>query len=407
MKHLLLLLLCLLLGELQAQTTVGLVAYYPFDTTFADVTGNTANNGIPQGNPAFVCGIKNNSATFDGLDDRLSFLGQVNDEFDTEDLTISFYFNPTGINGTQYIMSKRETDCGNEYVFYIRYVPSSRTLNVFFSENPSKTISLIQRLESGVCWYHVVVVRVGTRIKLYINGKFTQDLGSNTRIDVENDADLILGGGDCLVQNEVFFDGLIDDLRLYNRALDAKDIEALYFSPDMIVNRDTVIFLGNTVDVALTKTCASSFSWSPMEGVSNPFAPEPRLTPNQAGIFVYSVDMTGNLSSCVATDSIRITVVDPNELDCAVVFLPKAFTPNGDGLNDTYGISNPFAVQELISFEIFDRWGNRVFATNDPFESWDGVYKGEELNPGIMLYRIRFRCEGKEKLNSGSLTVLR
>jgi gliding motility-associated-like protein len=109
----------------------------------------------------------------------------------------------------------------------------------------------------------------------------------------------------------------------------------------------------------------------------------------------------------VASDSIRINVVDPATLVCDTLYLPKAFTPNGDGINDQFGISNPFAIQQLVSFEIFDRWEGRVFYTEDPFGQWDGTYKGKPVNPGVLLYKIRHMCNGTERFASGSLTLLR
>jgi gliding motility-associated-like protein len=117
--------------------------------------------------------------------------------------------------------------------------------------------------------------------------------------------------------------------------------------------------------------------------------------------------MTDEVSGCVATDSIQITVVDPSSLDCREAYLPNAFTPNDDGVNDTYGISNPYALQELISFEIFDRWGSRVFATADPFMRWDGTYQNKEVNPGVMQYKVRYICNGEEEERFGTLMVMR
>ena len=110
---------------------------------------------------------------------------------------------------------------------------------------------------------------------------------------------------------------------------------------------------------------------------------------------------------CTATDSLQIIVVDPSTIDCSDIFLPTAFTPNGDGLNDFFGISNPFATGELLAFDIFDRWGNIVFSTTDPLDKWNGSYKGTPVNPGVFLYRIQFRCEGEEGVKSGNVTVIR
>ena len=412
MRSLFTLLFVLLLFPAFAQTTVGLVAYYPLDTSFADVTGNTANIGIPVGNPSFTCGVDNSSLVLGGGPDRITFLGDsnINGEFDTEDITISFYFKPTGTAGIQYLLSKQAVDCSTEKRFFIRYVPASRTINCVFSENASKTVSLLVPILNDACWQHVAVVRDGNRITLYLNGEFAQELGTTSRVDIENDGDLVLGGSNCLVSNEANFRGFIDDFRIYSRGLDPNEIEDLYFSPDRIINEDVRIFLGESVDIQLTNTCADIFTWSPFDGVFESFDKEPTITPTRAGgPFVYTVEMREGGSGCVAKDSIQITVVDPSNLDCTEIFLPKAFTPNGLGpsVNEDYGISNPFAVPELISFEIFDRWGNRVFTAVDAFSRWDGSYKGQAVNPGVYLYKLRYICEGVQRINAGSLTVLR
>ena len=76
------------------QTKIGLIAHYTFDTSLVDVTGNTANNGINLGGgtPSIQCGPIGNALSLDNFNDQITFLGQVNDEFDTEDFTVSLYF---------------------------------------------------------------------------------------------------------------------------------------------------------------------------------------------------------------------------------------------------------------------------------------------------------------------------
>lgn len=407
MKYRFLALLVIISGFLHAQTSVGLVAYYPFNSGVADATGNTANAGIPEGNPGFSCGVSGGSIKLNGANDQVVFLGPVIQEFDTEDFTVSFYFKSIGVSGTQYILSKRRSDCAAENAFYVRFVPASRTLNVYLGENQSKSVSFVEKLDDNTCWHQVTIVRQSTRVRLYINGRLRQELFTNTRINLLNDGPLILGGSDCLAANETRFSGLVDEFRVYFRALDELESRGLYTGPDMIVNRDTLVYLGGSAQMTLSSTCASSFSWLPTNGVDFPNSPAPVITPTQPGLQTYIVRLSDTVSSCVATDTIRINVVDPDNLDCGVVFLPKAFTPNNDGLNDTYGISNPFAIPELISFEIFDRWGGRVFFTNDPFERWDGSFGGTAVNSGVMLYRVRYICEGEEKVTAGSVTIMR
>lgn len=395
---------------LPAQTTVGLIAYYTLDSMYRDVTGNTANTGTPGGGPAFACGAMGQALSLDGQDDEVVILsGPVNNEFDDEDVTVSLYIKPTGGDGTQYVLSKRSPSCfgGNE--FYIRYVPATRTVNAVFLETPDKSVFLSSKLENTACWQHIAVVREGGRARLYINGERVQLLTTANRLDVFNDGDLTIGNSDCKTAAEKPFRGLIDEVRVYNRALDDKEIRELYFAPDQIRKESAVvnIFLGESLDIELTNTCASSFSWTPADGVSDPTAAEPSILPKEKGEILYTVALADNISACVATDSILINVIDPNDLDCNDISLPNAFTPNGDGLNETFGISNPYTVQQLVSFDIIDRWGNTVFSTADPFERWDGFYRGQAVNSGVMRYQISFICEGEEKVRTGIVSVLR
>lgn len=125
---------------------------------------------------------------------------------------------------------------------------------------------------------------------MYVNTKLVSDLGSQTRIDLTNDGDFIIGSAICRGANEIPFHGLIDELRIYNRALDDKEIKGLYFAPDQIVNPDTLIFLGTTIDIELTNTCADNFLWTPNStDISSVFVPNPSITPlNRAFIIIPS-----------------------------------------------------------------------------------------------------------------------
>ena len=389
-----------------AQTNIGLVAYYTFENSAEDATGNTANGGLVTGAPTYGCGVNTGAIQLRG-GDAIRLLGPVKNEFDREDFTVSLYFKATGTGGTQYLLSKRKTDCTNNNVFYIRYAPATRTLNVLLSETPNKSASWVYRVPTGTCWHHVAVSRIGGRVSFYLNGERQQVSLQASRIDLTNDGDLIIGNSDCIGANESPFIGLIDEFRVYNRGLDERDVLDLYFGPDRILSRDTLIYLGETVSMELANTCATQFSWSPQSGVANPLDGETDITPPLAGVFNYVLNMGDGSSSCIASDSIRITVVDRNELDCNSLFFPSAFSPNNDGLNDNFGLSNPFAATDLISFEIFDRWGGRVFYTENAFEKWDGSFNGTPVNPGVMLYRIRYRCNGEEQSKTGSVTILR
>lgn len=113
----------------------------------------------------------------------------------------------------------------------------------------------------------------------------------------------------------------------------------------------------------------------------------PILTARPLANTIYSVAVQ-NQTGCVALNNITI-LVDGS----APVFLPTAFSPNDDGTNDFF---KPFVgpeVQLVRSFEIYDRWGTRVFLAEDlsPFDAslgWDGSLNGKNLNAGVYVYRF-------------------
>jgi gliding motility-associated-like protein len=393
-----------------AQTEQGLVAHYRFDGSYADATGNTANSGAAAGNTYFTCGAVGQALSLDGQGDEVAILGgPVNNEFDTEDVTVSMYFKPrTGI-GTQYLISKRSVDCfgGNE--FYIIYTPNSRTVSAVFFETSNNRSIVTHQLQNTSCWQHITVVRQSGNVRLFINGELITVNTTINRIDVFNDGDLIIGNSDCRNATEFPFNGLIDEVRVYNRALNEREVRGLVDLPDRILGSENIVnlFLGQDHQIELSNTCGTTFSWSPTNGVSDPFAPEPVIMPVSDGEIDYEIAISDTITNCIARDIITFNVIDPNDLDCNQVALPNAFTPNGDGLNDTFGISNPFAVEELLAFEIYDRWGNRMFATNDPFQRWDGTYKGQEANPGVARYVLQFICDGEERVQRGEIAILK
>ncbi len=409
MRQLLTVILCFAsLTFADAQSTTGLVAYYPFDGGLGDATGNTTNNGIEVGSLDFGCGVAGSATFFDGQNDEIILDGPVQDEFNTEDFTVSLYFKPGSNNPTtQYLISKRWDDCRSDNVFYLRYQPFSNALNLYMAETANKSISIVHELDPNRCWQHVVIWRKGPEVRLYVNGELSRSRKTTSRIDLENPDSLVIGGSTCRSPNETRFNGQMDELRFYNRALNDFEIEELFFPVDEILTSDTLIFLGESVDIRLSNTCAGTFDWTPPGDVTNFFEGEPFISPSTPGQQMYFLEMQDDITGCIARDSIEITVVDPSQLDCNEVFLPNAFTPNGDGLNDEFGISNPYSIPELITFEIFDRWGERVFATTDAFRKWDGSYRGQVMNSGVLLYKVRYLCQGEEIVLTGSITMMR
>ncbi len=385
--------------------TNGLVAHYSFndcDNLGRDDSGNNTD-AILQGNPGCACGVVGDAILLDGVDDYLLFLGTISNAFSTIDFTVSLYIKPTNPVGSQDIISKRES-CSIDRTFSLRMTAGAR-IEALLSQDASRNTTVDGQLPLEPCWFHLVFVRRGNRSQLFIDGELVEEIAAESRVNIDNNAELNIANGECVNITDNRFTGLIDELRVYDRALRVEEIRALNLQPDRIQNEDAIIFLGSSVEVSLGNTCADRFLWTPSLGIDDQRIAEPTITPTEEGVFTYQVSLSDQF--CSATDTFQVTVIDPEALPCEAQ-LPSAFTPNGDGRNDTYGISNSVVLEnKLITFEIFDRWGGRIFTTTNPLEKWDGSFNGKEINPGVLLYRVRYLCGQEEKVDTGSLTLIR
>jgi gliding motility-associated-like protein len=89
------------------------------------------------------------------------------------------------------------------------------------------------------------------------------------------------------------------------------------------------------------------------------------------------------------------------------VFIPNAFTPDGDGINDVFFMKGYGFVKDYFEFYVFDRWGNQIYYTNE-FKPWDGTVNGEPAPLGVYVYRIIFMDIFEEFHDyMGSVTLIR
>jgi gliding motility-associated-like protein len=90
----------------------------------------------------------------------------------------------------------------------------------------------------------------------------------------------------------------------------------------------------------------------------------------------------------------------------APVFIPNAFTPNGDGVNDYFYI--PEANFSRFEFAVSDRWGNRVFYTTSSDFRWDGQSKGRPIPSGVYVFILDASTSKNVRVRrSGTITVVR
>ncbi|MCU0434573.1 MAG: gliding motility-associated C-terminal domain-containing protein [Bacteroidia bacterium] len=106
---------------------------------------------------------------------------------------------------------------------------------------------------------------------------------------------------------------------------------------------------------------------------------------------------------CQLTDTIEVT----GSIGEAVVYVPNSFTPNGDGLNDRFsGYGESFTSFSLI---LFNRWGEKIFETNDP-AGWDGNYVGQRAESEVYVYLLSYSsaCTGGKIVDlRGHVTLIR
>jgi len=136
----------------------------------------------------------------------------------------------------------------------------------------------------------------------------------------------------------------------------------------------------------------TNYTWNGMLSTSNIY------TATQPGKYTLSIT---NLCG---------TGVDEIEIykDCEYpVYMPTGFTPGNDGLNDYYNYP-PQNKNRLISLEIYNRWGQRVFFTTDKTRGWNGKIRDTEQPSGVYLYLLKMKTlDGKEAVKRGSFVLIR
>jgi len=165
------------------------------------------------------------------------------------------------------------------------------------------------------------------------------------------------------------------------------------------VTPSQAISLGGSVE--LFASGAEYYLWSPNDGsIINPDTSFTTATPQQTTIYtVQGMNQWG----CIDSAQVTISVNDyTNE------FVPSAFSPNNDGLNDVFKIGN-CQFDKLLTFNIYNRWGQLIYHNDsDPNQGWDGTFKGVAQDMGTYNYFITLSTpDGKIKNFKGEVVLIR
>lgn len=146
---------------------------------------------------------------------------------------------------------------------------------------------------------------------------------------------------------------------------------------------------------------ATYYSWN-LENrfLENDFEPTYTYVQDSGRYYVYLIAETEH--GCVDT-SRKLLIIDP----VVTIFVPNTFTPDGDGRNDDFFVKEFGMIKDLLSFQIFNRWGQLIYQTTN-YKPWDGTYLGEPAQQDTYVYRVEYvDALNKKGVLTGHVNLLR
>ncbi|RMF28900.1 MAG: hypothetical protein D6765_05285 [Bacteroidetes bacterium] len=189
---------------------------------------------------------------------------------------------------------------------------------------------------------------------------------------------------------------------------DLNEPEALHVSLSADTEIENRVQLGDSVRLHLSLSIPAdsldAIVWEPAELLDCRGCPEPTAFLLETTTFTVTVEKNG------CTDSDQLTLFVDKQRP---VFVPNAFSPDGDGINDRFTVFAGQGVAEIRRFRVFNRWGEPVYEAahlppNDPTLGWDGTYRGQALNPAVFVWFVEVEfVDGSVEVFKGDVALLR
>ncbi len=161
---------------------------------------------------------------------------------------------------------------------------------------------------------------------------------------------------------------------------------------------DAIILTGDNY-VIQGSGSGGSYLWTPSIGLNATNILNPSASPQQTTTYTLKVTTS---QGCIASDSMVVTVVP------YCIKPMEAFSPNGDGINDLWLVTNGTGCLDKAKAQVFNRYGAKVFESNDYKNNWNGTYSGKPLPDGTYYFVITYKLiNGKEQYLKGNVTILR
>jgi gliding motility-associated-like protein len=166
--------------------------------------------------------------------------------------------------------------------------------------------------------------------------------------------------------------------------------------PNLTTINDTTIPIDSNIDL-FTSSSGGTFNWLPTTGLDCPSCENPSATPFSD--ITYIVEIT-DIYGCKNYDTVHISI------EYLPLFIPNGFSPNGDGANDLFFVRGTGI--GTLDLQVYNRWGQLVFSTNDQTIGWDGSHNGKELNSDVFVYKCDVVLKnGKELRFQGNVTLFK
>ncbi|MFK8105170.1 MAG: PKD domain-containing protein [Saprospiraceae bacterium] len=175
------------------------------------------------------------------------------------------------------------------------------------------------------------------------------------------------------------------------------------YVPPLTVDADPdTIIIGQSSQLSSTVDPGYNYNWSPSETLDDPTISTPLATPEVSTLYNLYIETA---QGCSNQATLFVVVLNP-KCDDPFIFIPNAFTPNGDGQNDVLFVNGNNI--DVMNLAIYNRWGEKVFESDRKEKGWDGTYKGEALTPDVYGFYLTVKCfDGIEFFKKGNINLLR
>ena len=159
------------------------------------------------------------------------------------------------------------------------------------------------------------------------------------------------------------------------------------------------IIYGSSSTIFANGVAGNVYNWATSSDISCTGCSDNVVNPETTT--TYTVTITDN-NGCKITNTVLVDV----ELICGDVFVPSGFSPNGDGFNDTWCVYGNCV--KTFNLQVFNRWGEKIFESEEKSNCWDGTYAGVKQNDAVFIYQFSATLvNGQKVVKKGNVTLVK